>query len=66
MSINFVSLKLKVLGVGVAAIIGAMTLLNATTCETGFATGCDHDLTKAQNIETSGVIKTLEVIQKKG
>jgi len=66
MSVNFISLKLKVLGLGVAAIIGGMTLLNATTCGTGFASGCDHDLTKAQTIETSAVVKTQDLAQKKG
>lgn len=66
MSINIISLKLKVLGLGVAVIIGGMTILNATTCVTGLTTGCDHNITKMQTIETSGVIKTLEITQKKG
>lgn len=63
MSVNFISLKLKVLGLGVAAIIGGMTLLNATTCGTGLATGCDHSITDSQTIETSGLVKTLKVIK---
>lgn len=65
MSVNFISLKIKVMGVGVAAIIAVMTLLNVATCGTGFAGGCDNDMTKSQSIETSGVIKTEIPAQKK-
>jgi hypothetical protein len=64
MSVNVISLKLKlkVMGVGIAAIIGGMTLLNAATCEKL----CDHDITKAQMIETSDVVKADMPVQKKG
>ncbi|USG59920.1 hypothetical protein NBZ79_12110 [Sneathiella marina] len=65
MSVNFISLKLKVLGLGVAVIIGGMTLLNATTCGTGLTTGCDQHITDAQTIETSGTIKILDLIKNK-
>ena len=63
MSVNFISLKLKVLGLGVAAIIGGMTLLSATTYGTSLAGGCDHSLTDAQTIETSSLVKTLELVK---